>query len=298
MPKYILIILCLFLVASETAGADTVHLKNGDRVTGEVLDEGNGRVRIKTSSMGVVSIEKAAVKRVTSDEAKGEESAAPEVIWKREASVGYNTSRGNTETSEFSGNFLINRNHVHVNESTFKGSIYYSEANKKMDAQRWNIMGRYAFSFGPSKKWYNFYKMETDHDRFSNINYRLLPSAGFGYWLFDLDDFKLLAECGVGWEHTNYKDTSKNTDEAVLVPRIYVEKRIFDNTVISEDFMYYPALTRSGEYRLKSESAVTVSMNHHLAARLSLIDEYNSNPESGDTKKNDLRLISSLVYSF
>jgi hypothetical protein len=39
-------------------------------------------------------------------------------------------------------------------------------------------------------------------------------------------------------------------------------------------------------------------MGDGWALKLSLIDEYDSDPESEETDKNDLRFISSVVYTF
>ncbi len=280
--------------------ADEVYLKNGDKVTGTISSNTDSAVVLVTETMGTVSINKASVERIVEDRKDGENEGekASEVIWKREVALGYNTSRGNTETGEFSGDFIVNRKHKHVNETTVKGNLYYSEADKKMDAEKWYGLGRYAFNFGADKKWYNFYSAEIDHDRFANINYRFLPAAGVGYYFFDLDDIKLLAEIGVGWEHTDYRDDAKDSDEAVLVPRVYFEKRILERLVVSQDFYYYPALRDFSDYRFRSETAVTGELTSLLAIRFSLIDDYNSQPKDEETKKNDMRLMSSLVCSF
>jgi len=221
----------------------------------------------------------------------------PEASWKSEVSVGYNTTRGNAQTEQFTLNALINRNKKHKSEWTLKGNVFYSEANKEMDAQKWYAMGRYAFSFGPKKAFYNFYRLEADHDRFAEVYYRLIPASGVGYWFFDLPETKLLIEGALGWEHTDYYGDKKDTDNLVAVPRLFYEQNIFDRAKITQDIYFYPALSDSGAYRIHSETALTVSINKSLALRLSLLDDYNSEPPA-DTEKNDLTLMSSLVYSF
>ena len=62
-----------------------------------------------------------------------------------------------------------------------------------MDTQNWYGMLRYAFSFW-ERRWYNFYRLEADHDRFANIDYRIVPSCGIGYWFSDKEDYKAMAE--------------------------------------------------------------------------------------------------------
>ncbi len=220
------------------------------------------------------------------------------VAWAGEVSAGYNVSRGNTDIDQLSIRGSLKRKREKIDEFDIKGNMYYSSSDKKMDAQTWYGLARYAFSFGKTKQWYNFYCVEVDHDRFANVDYRAIPTVGAGYWFFDRKDIKLLTELGVGWEHTSYMDDTKDGNHATLVPRLFFEKQLFANSKISQNLIFYPALDDIGAYyRLRSETAFTLALNKALALRLSLIDYYNSDPPD-DTKKNDLRFISSLVYSF
>ena len=63
-----------------------------------------------------------------------------------------------------------------------------------MNAQRYDGMARYAFSFGKHLAWYNFYAFEAMHDRFANIDWRLTPSTGLGYWFADEAAWKATVE--------------------------------------------------------------------------------------------------------
>ncbi len=219
------------------------------------------------------------------------------IIWKKEVALGYNRVTGNTRESQISGSFLINRNNMHIDEWILKGNAYYSSNNRKMNSQKWYGNGRYAHSFGSTKKWYNFYNMEADHDRFADIDYRLIPSAGIGYWFYDIPEFKLMAEASIGYEHTAYRTDIKNEDEWILIPRAFLEKQLFTNTTIIQDLICYPAFENFNNYRLRSETTLNVAMNSKLSIRVSLLDEYNSTPPE-NVKKNDLRLTTSLAYSF
>jgi len=67
-------------------------------------------------------------------------------------------------------------------------------------------MGRYAYSFSEEMKWYHFYKIEGSQDRFANVDSRITPSSGLGYWFSDEDDYKAMVESALGYEHTSYVD--------------------------------------------------------------------------------------------
>lgn len=291
------IILCSIFQIN--AQAEEIYLKNGDRLTAEaIIKEDEGNITIKTEAMGEITIRRDFVKRISGvKEEVPEAKKTTEVIWQRELSLGYNKSSGNTKTNQLSLSLFVNRKIEQVNEFTLKGDTYYSSSNEKMDTQKWSGMIRYAYSFGENKRWYKFYKFETDHDRFANIDYRIIPVVGIGHWFYDLPEIKLMAELGMGLEHTVYRDQTEDSDEIILTPRAFLEREIFDNSKLSQNILLYPNVEDFSIYRIRSETTLATSLNQKLTWHLSLIDDYNSNP-FGSAKSNDLRLISSLAYSF
>lgn len=296
----LILILLLFFVYQLNACAEEVYLKNKDRISGKIVEENEESVSINTEAMGTVSIKRDLIERIASakpEKAPERKEETREVAWNGTVSVGYNASRGNTENNQLCASLGLTRNRKHIDEITLKGDAFYSSSNKQTDAQKLHGLARYAFSFGESKKWYNFYRIEADHDRFANIDYRLIPSAGVGYWLFDLPQIKMMAEIAIGLEHTDYRDETGDSNEIVLVPRAFFERELFINSKILQDITLYPSLKDTGEYRLHSETTFTNPITDKVSLNLSLINDYNSDP-SGDTKKHDLRLISSLVYVF
>jgi len=295
MKSKIYIILSLFFVFQASVFAEEIHLKNGDRLSGEIIEQTYENISLKTDAIGTILIKRDLIDYIGSVK-KETVTQVEEKLWQREVSLGYNKSSGNTQNNQFSLKFGANRKVDHVNEFTLKGDVYYSSSNERMDAQRWYGMIRYALSFWKSK-WYNFYRIEGDHDRFADINYRVVPATGVGYWLSDQPDWRAMAEIGIGLEYVNFRSNTKNSNEAVLIPRAFFEKKLFANLKISQDIIIYPSLEATGEYRLHSETSLINPINDKLSLQLSLITDYNSVPPK-DTKKRDVRLISALTYAF
>ena len=264
-----------------------------------MVKEDKDNITIKTEAMGEITISRDFLKRISSpeEETLNVKEDLKDVIWQREISFGFNESSGNTKVSQLSLSALVNRKIEQANEFSLKVDAYYSSSNEKMDAQKWYTMVRYAFSLGEGKKWYNFYKSESDHDRFANIDYRIIPSLGIGYWFSDEEDWKAMVELGAGFEHTDYRDNTDNSNEAVIIPRAFFEKRLFGESRIKEDISLYPSLEDVGDFRVHSETVFTNPIDENLSLSLSLINDYDSAP-AGSTEKNDIRFTSSLVYSF
>jgi len=282
-------------ISMEGIYAEEIYLKNGDRISGKIIEETATTMIIETQAMGKIFID--------TDFVKKEENAKVEIVqeesdiqWQRKITVGYSQTSGNTQASQGSSELSVSRK-TKKDEWTGTLKAFISTSNEKMDAKKFYGMGRYAFSFRDELKWYNFYKFESEQDHFANIGYRFIPSAGIGYWLSDDEDWKLMTEGAVGFEHTNYRDGTKSDNGAILIPRGFLEKKLLGNLRFSEDITLYPSLSEGGEYRLHSETIFINPITDQVAWKVSFIDDYNSKP-SGNTKKNDFRLISSLDYSF
>ena len=226
--------------------------------------------------------------------------AAPEYVidvtgWESEMSLGYTRNTGNTQSSQLLGSLEAERENDQ-DVLTIKASTLYSSQNKKMDGQKHTGSIRYGFDFW-NDSWYGFMKFEVEHDKFANIDSRLIPSAGAGYYFSKTEEFKFLAELGLGLEHTEYSNNKKETTDVILIPRIFAEKDIFTNSTISQEVIIYPNLDEGDQYRLRAETRFTNPLSEEMSLRCSFIDEYNSDP-AGAAKKNDTQLVTSIVYSF
>lgn len=297
------IALFLSLFSPACVHADEIYLKNQDRITGEIIEESEVSIFVDTEAMGNLSVKRDLIARIVKsgeeEFAKAEETEekAEEVIWQREISSSYSTIRGNTENDQLSVSLFINRNRVRVNEITLKGNVFLSATDGETDAEKYYGMGRYAFSIGETKRWYNFYKIEGEHDRFAEIDYRLVPSAGVGYWFYDYPGTKMMAEMAVGLEHTNFRSEAGDSNEVVIIPRAFLETGLFVNSKLSQDITLYSSLRDAGEFRLHSETTFTNPLTDKLSLNFSIVDDFNSDPPE-DAEKNDLRFTSSLTLSF
>lgn len=288
------LICALFLMLSITQNlfAEEIHLKNGDKVSGDVVRESDYIIVVDTAAMGEVTIEKEFVKEPEKEPTKEEKAS----LWDKTLSLGYSLSRGNTEVSAFNGAVELHKK-TEEDEINAKLTSLYTSDEKKLDEKKFYGLLRYAYSFGEEKDWYHFYKFEGDQDRSANINYRLIPATGIGYWLVDEENYKAMVEVAAGYQYTDYRDGTDSDSDAVIVPRGFYEKLLYKNLKFRQDLTLYPSLSSGGDFRLRSETSFINPISDKLAWKISLIDEFNSSPQ-GDTKKNDFRLISAIDLNF
>lgn len=215
--------------------------------------------------------------------------------WKKDISLGYNRTTGNTQASEFSFSGTV-KNVMENSEFSARADVYYASTNKKMDSQKWSAALRYFFNYGDANQWFNSYQLLVDHDRFSDIDYRMTPSVGVGYWFSNTDDCKKMLEASIGYEATNYRSNKADDKDAVFIARGYLEKKIFETSTISEDVSVIPSLEGNGT-RIKSETVFTNPLKENLDLNVKFIVEHDTKPSAG-IKKTDTRFVTGIKYSF
>jgi len=296
--------------------ADIVVLNNGDRISGDITEANDEQIKVDALLLGPIVIDRHVVKEIlpvdviseVKEEAQEPIKPEPQTAemvspteekkspWVNTIALAYTKTGGNTRTSAGSAQLKLYRKQE-ISEVLIKAETYYASEKKRMNAQK--HFGEFRNDFRPSadSKWFNFYRVQADHDRFSNIDYRVTPALGRGYHFVETPKLNLLAEASLGYEYTNYRDATKSNGELVLIPRGYVDKTFWRDLKVWQDLTLYPSLEETERYRLKSETGVTQPLNENLSWKISFIDEFNSEP-AGESKKNDYRLISGIDYKF
>jgi len=132
--------------------------------------------------------------------------------------------------------------------------------------------------------------------RFADIDLRVIPSAGVGYWIAQQEDWKWSVETGLAYESTSYRSSRADDKSIAGFGRTYAEKKLFDKAKLSEDFSVIPSFEGDG-YRINSitEFSNPLVQGWDLLIRYAL--DYDSEPSPGKTK-TDTRVVTGLKYSF
>lgn len=216
--------------------------------------------------------------------------------WTGNVFLGYNQQNGNTKKAAGNLSAAASRR-VENGELSLKGNISYSEANKRMDGQKWDALARYALDFGEENRWYNFYQLFVDHDYFADIDYRITPSAGLGYHIVRSDDFIWDADAGIGYRITKYRSTDETDDDPTALIHTFLKKTLFEKAALSEDLTVYPGLSSEAGVIVRSETAFTNPLSEKFDLQLKYIVDHNSEPGAGK-KKTDTQFIAGLNYKF
>jgi putative salt-induced outer membrane protein YdiY len=332
--RFCLVLILVFFV-SGYALADEVVLKNGDRLSGKILEIKDGVLTLETSYSEPIILKFDEVLQMSSSEpvelhlADGEilkgsittganRQVAVEAGPEREAvAVGMNNivalNPPPKEPATWKGNINVGGNWQDGNTDTMNVSagalavrrtendrflINFLYNKSEDDGRRTaeNTWGQLKYDYFLSPKWYLYLNVDMLSDEFKDINFRTSVGPGVGYQFWEGDDKSLGLEAGVSYTNED-RDVGEDTDWLAARVGINFLYRLFDRVLFTDQFVIYPNLDDTGEYTLRNEAAFVTDIGASWALRLSNIWERNSNPGPG-LEQDDFTWILGLQYSF
>ena len=212
-----------------------------------------------------------------------------EVILERKIALGGQLTGGNTQVQSLHLDFKLNQNTKWRDETSISGSFDQSLSSGSETQNKIYTAFRYGHSL--NNKYYSFYKLEAEQDRFQSVNFRIIPTVGMGYWFSDAIDFKSMLEAAIGYQRVYLVN---QTEEELIILALTSK---LDWGWLSNDFNAYVAPSDFNNYRFINTTDFKINLNQYYAFKWILKDEYNNQPASG-IQKNDLSFMTSLEYSF
>lgn len=236
-------------------------------------------------------------------------NAADTNKWEGSGAVGVTLTSGNSDT--FLGNVTLNATRkapkyeillgasatygtTEEEESftTASGLVIDRETSETTTANA-GAFGQYNYLF--TDVCYAGARLDFLHDAIADVSYRLTFSPLAGYYFIKNEKTRLAAEAGpslvaerVGGENDEY---------IALRFAERFEHKFSDRAKVWQSVEYLPQIDRWGNYIINAEVGAEATLTQRLALRAVLQDTYDNEPADG-RKKNDLKLITSLVYKF
>ncbi len=236
--------LTVVALCSASTHADEILLKNGDRLTGTILNKSGKFLELKTDYAAKVVIKWEAIKTLKTDKplditlsdkqeltgvvntaADGSLTLNSQGVYQTQpialqniaeinkkffsggVNLGGNLAGGNTNRNSYHGDadvILRGRD----DKVSFGGQYNYadSQANgiNSLNARNFQLYGNYAHFFSP--KWYGYAHGLFTSDRLQDIQLRSAFGVGAGYELFSSEDLNLSFEAGPDYVSVNRYD--------------------------------------------------------------------------------------------
>ena len=294
MISYRWLRLALSLVwLAAAAGAETYELKNGDKISGEVVSLDDERIVLEHSVFGQVEIPLTEVAP-----AKGPRPGlfgTPLLAgWTRTFMLGVNGERGESETADV---------------------LAALDLDYKDDSLRWKVDGRYTFSSAETEttkhnalfevtrarsfedsRWFWLANGRWDWDEFRSWDHRLTLIAGLGYELVQHENFTLRLAAGPAITR-EFGGTDSWLYEAMVGAE--AEWKLAENHTIEVSNRFFQAVNEDSPYRNLTDAKWKwqLSDDPGLSLNLGIENEYESDPVPG-VEPNDLKYFTSLGIDF
>jgi hypothetical protein len=303
-----------------------LHLKNGDRLTGEIVSETTNSVTLSTRSFGKVPVplEEISRREPFVDNAKGTPGtnappsgansgtnnpskksplspANPEAaaigatprFWKHDIRFGLNTRYAAKSSEEI----LVIEKSSYAKppfRHLFDANLKYGRIEGVVSAN--SVSGSEKTEYELTKKMYLFNLAGAGYDEIRLIDAQVDVGPGLGVELMKMTNFVWKGEIGFNFQQQYRSDHTEQTSYAVRIAEIFAW-RVWDKLTADAKLEFLPNLARPGQYRFKAESTLRYPVSNRLSLNLDLIDIYDTE-HAHDVPPNDLQIRSTIGVTF
>jgi putative salt-induced outer membrane protein YdiY len=158
------------------------------------------------------------------------------------------------------------------------------------------------YSRNITKKLFGFGSGDFTHDELQSLTLRQIYSGGLGWHAINNPKTSLDFLGGINYTRENYSSGSHVSGVSRNLPGITAgenfTRKFGGNTLLTEDFYFYPDLSDFSEYRFSLDAGVVTKINKWLGWQTSLSDRYVTNPPIPGTKSNGFVLSTGLNIAF
>ncbi len=325
--------LLLFIATPVLGRAEltVLHLKNGDRIAGNIISEDTNRVIITTSWIKELSIPSAEIQRrdpattlpagalasheiapVANGFATPRTTNTPPTKtkhWKIEARAGADFLSGPKNQQIYYGRlkhsylrpYPSNPSQSFRNVADFavdygltQNSSSGGDKSSVLSANRLSASDKTDFDFGKGR-WFVYDLAGLGYDEIRKIDFQYAIGPGLGNHLITRTNFLLNGEVGVDYQeqYRSDKTTTKNVFFRISEDSTW---KINPVTTFTERFEFLPRAD-STDFRARAEATLSYALWRNVSLHLSMLDLYDTKPAQ-DVTRNDLQVHTSVGVTF
>ena len=212
--------------------------------------------------------------------------------WESSISAGLSLTKGNSDTLLTTAAFKT-RMKTPANEFMFGVDGAYGESDSVKNNETLHGVSQYNHLF--SDRFYAFLNVEGLHDGIADLQYRFTFSPGAGYYFVKTTNTTFAGEFGPGLitQRLGGVDTTYGTLR--LAERF--EHKLNGGARIWEKAEILPQANKLQNFLVNAEVGAEAALTKTFSLRVTVQDNFVNQPAPG-RKKNDVRLISGVVYKF
>jgi putative salt-induced outer membrane protein len=318
--------LVVYLLSSVPVFADQVVLKNGDHLSGRVVEQNGESVALETDYAGAIKIAASHVDKVLLDASAAAESPVPARAvepaenhkptpkaaepkrllggryygladgWSGNANIGFSYTAGNSGNTTMTTGLRAVKSGGVDNLTIYARSLWNSNrklaANNTTSNAYWGG-ARYDRNFGERQFAFGSYDFESDRPK--KLNFRSVAGAGLGRHIIKSDKTELDVLFGGAWNHTWQAGSNSDSPEAVAGNSL--KHKFNDKLKLQNNFTFYQNATDRKDFRYILETTLSVDVTKKIGWFITIGNRFNNDPV-GTADKNDFLFTTGIRWNY
>ena len=315
--------------------AGDITLKNGDRLTGKIVDESDDAVVIETEYAGKVKVARNYIQKINNDDlhekpAGGPSSVAPTSAeprpakpaaalapvpvvksrpngfagrireisenWEGNSNLGFSFTSGNSNNITMSTGLRASKVSPVDGMTIYVRSLWNSTHGSPHKVTTQNAFwGGARYDRNIDKKLFGFVSYDFERDKPKRLDFRSVAGGGLGHRMIKSDRTELEFLIGGAWNRTWQAGGGTDTPEGLA--GVTFRHRFNGKLRYQNTVTYFQNITDQNEYRYIFDSNVTIDMTKRIGFYIALGNRFNNDP-NGNAKKNDFLFTTGLKWNF
>lgn len=322
----------LIAVFAMQAFASEVTLKNGDRVSGTIVEQSDDAVVVETEYAGKIRIARGHIAAIgETAEASGpspstaiadkapdsgpapKEPAGTGAVkrparlfggrfmgladgWEGNANVGFSYTSGNSNYTTLSTGLRAVKTGGRDNLTIYARSLWYSNRNSGQMVTTQNAFwGGARYDRNLDAKNFGFVSYDFERDRPKKLNFRSVAGGGLGRHFVKKESTELDVIVGAAWNRT--WQTGENTDTPEALAGATLKHRFHEKLRLQNTFTFFQNVTDRSEYRFLFDATVSADVTKRVGVFITVGDRFNNDP-LGTSRKNDFLFTTGMKWNF
>ncbi|MGD9590318.1 MAG: DUF481 domain-containing protein [Pyrinomonadaceae bacterium] len=317
----------LIILGTLNVFGDDITLKNGDRVSGKIVEQTDDWVTVETEYAGKVKIGRAFITRIVAKAApsapaekantataakKDEAPPSPPPPskarlfggrfmgladgWEGNANIGFSYTSGNSNITTLSTGLRAVKNGGSDKLSVYVRSHWHSNHGTGQLVTTQNAFwggGRYDRNL--KRRVFGFVSYDFERDRPKKLNFRSVVGGGLGHHVVKNDRTEVDVLAGAGWNRTWQAGPNTDTPEALF--GAVLKHRFNERIRAQQTSTYYQNMTALSSYRFLFDASISADVTKRIGFFVTVGDRFNNKP-AGTAKRNDFLFTTGMKWNF
>ncbi len=314
--------------------AGEITLKNGDRLTGKIVEENPDTVVIETEYAGKIKIARSyivAVNLVAAAKPTDKPVAAttapkpvkpappppppstPELVkhrssgmmnrlrsmaggWEGNANVGFSYTSGNSNNITMTTGLRASKIRPQDGFTIYARSLWNSNHGTTNVVTTQNAFwGGARYDRTIDKRLFGFVSYDFERDKPKRLQFRSVAGGGIGHRTIKNDRTELEMIVGGAWNRTWQPNNDTNTPEALA--GFTFKHKLNDRLKFQNAMTYFQNVTDRAEYRFIFDATLSADVTKKIGFYISVGDRFNNDP-LGTSKRNDFLFTTGMKWNF